>query len=274
MADLVVGARCTSGDVQGSIARSGVAGLSRVDLGRTNWFTPFGLVSVLAFIDRQRREGNEVEFVAPVNRDRGSYLYRMGMGDRLDELGVVHRLPFVPARRNSGLVELHSFDSVSSMSGLAEHIHDAVAPLDAVAAGALHRSLSEAGENVEEHSGLSNGFLAAQWTKDWGTTPTLRFAVADAGRGFLGNLAAFGATTDAHALTMALGGTSSAPGRGRRGGLKLLSSHLVGLGGTIVVSSGASKVSQDASSTAVRDFVEPFLGSVFEGTLPLGTGPK
>lgn len=274
MADLIVGARCTSADVQKSIVPSPVAGLSRVDLGRATWFTPFGLVSVLAFIDRQRRDGVDVEFVAPANRDRGSYLYRMGLGDRLDELDVVHGLPFVPARRNTGLVELHSFDSVASMSGLAEHIHDAVEPFDAVAAGALHRALSEAGENVEEHSGLSNGFLAAQWTKDWGTTPTLRFAVADAGRGFLGNLAKFGATTDAEALTMALGGASSAPGRGRRGGLKLLSSHLIGLGGTIVVSSGASKVSQGASSRAVHDFDEPFLGSVFEGTLPLDTGPQ
>lgn len=77
MADLIVGARCTSADVQKSIVPSPVAGLSRVVLGRATWFTPFGLVSVPAFIDRQRRDGVDVEFGAPANRDRGSYLENM-----------------------------------------------------------------------------------------------------------------------------------------------------------------------------------------------------
>lgn len=272
--DLILGPRCDSAAVQRAVMRSRADGVALVDLSRAEWFTPFGLVSVLAFIDRQCRDGLLVAFVPPADRNKAGYLNRMRLGDRLDELGVAHTLPFVPSRNNSNLMELHSFDSVSSMERLAQHIHDSVAPTDGKYARALYRSLSEAGENVELHSGLSNGFLAAQRTRDWGSTPTLRFAVADSGRGFLENLRPFGAQSYGEALQMALGGVSSVPGSGRRGGLKVLSGLLAGLGGTIVVSSGASMVSKDAKSSAVRSFAEPFAGSVFEGVVPLFDGAR
>lgn len=155
--DLILGPRCDSAAVQRAVMRSRADGVALVDLSRAEWFTPFGLVSVLAFIDRQCRDGLLVAFVPPADRNKAGYLNRMRLGDRLDELGVAHTLPFVPSRNNSNLMELHSFDSVSNMERFAQHIHDSVAPTDGKYARALYRSLSEAGENVELHSGLSNG---------------------------------------------------------------------------------------------------------------------
>lgn len=269
MADLVIIGSCASGVVQRSIQPSLIDDTSIVDLSGARWFTPFGLVSVLAFIEAQARTGVSVRFTPPTDPSHRSYLSRMRLGDRLDHLGVSHELPSVRSHPNRRLVELYSFESRDDVGPLAERIFDMVNPLDSVAARALYRSLCEAGENVEFHAGLSNGYMAAQTTRDWGTDPTLRFAVADSGHGFLFNLLAKGATDDAHALRLALSGVSSSTAPGNRGGLKSLAGLLTAVGGSITVSSGSAAVPKDRSSTTEKSFDEPFQGSVFEGVVPL-----
>ena len=255
--------------VQQNTRPSATAGLSVVDLRAATWFTPFGLVAICAFVDRHKRAGDEVQFLGPARTDISGYLFRMRLGVILEEMNVGHDLHTVPSRPNTSLVELHSFGSEEEVSKLALHIQESVSH-DVAAGVALHRCLTEAGENVKEHSGLENGFLAAQTTRDFGGAPVLRFAVGDAGKGFRTNLSSHGAETDLAALRLGVvRGVSSAGGINRGRGLRQLSALLRAQGGTMSALSGRACLTWHGDQETPRTFRESFGGALVEGVVPL-----
>lgn len=270
MPDVVVRGECDALRFQHGTAPSATRGVSTVDLRHGRWFTPSGLVAICAFIDRHVRLGDTVRFHGPTDPNISAYLFRMRLGALLEDMGVSHDLRAVATRTNSSLVELHSFGSEKDVSRLALHIQDSVAPNDTEAAKALHRCLTEAGENVKLHSGLENGFLAAQTTRGRGQARILRFAVGDGGQGFRTNLHAQGASSDLEALRLGVvQGVSSTGGVNRGRGLQELLRLIRGQGGVMSALSGKASLTWRGERETPWTYGESFGGALVEGVVPL-----
>lgn len=265
MNDLVLGRNCDASSIQRAL-RPGANGQPvTVDLRSVNWFTPFGIVAVCAFVERQRSRGRDVTFLGPSDPSRANYLARMRLDQRLEEMGVAHGLRGVREHANAGLLELRAFSSDDEVEEFAIRIYDLVSPQSPSAAKALHRFLSEAGQNVAPHSGGVNGFMAAQQVGR-----NLRFAVGDGGKGFFNNLESFGATSDREALSLALvDGVSSTGKSGRGRGIRSTARVVQEANGHMIIASGHASITQTVQRTSHMSFARKFRGAVIEGVVPI-----
>lgn len=269
MPDLVVVGTCRQDTLHRSIHSASERGVARIDLSRTTWVTPLAIVAICTFAERAVRRGKAIQFVGPTNRDVANYLDRMHLARVLDSLDVTHGLRAV-RHHNVGdsLVEVRRFTTLTEIETLAVHVHDALAPSDLSAARAIYQCMSTAGENIYDHSGRRHGFFVAQRTHH-GTA--LRFAIGDSGKGFHRALESRGATSDGHALKLAITkGISSSEGAGRGTGLSSLSKHLRRAGGGLILISGAARLHPTGRNTPeVSTYRSDFKGSLIEGFVPL-----
>lgn len=210
-----------------------------IDLRYVGWIEPYSLVALAVFVQSQTLQDRLPRLTAPYDHTKANYLARMGVGEMIVSFGGQHDLPHV--RRNdvgSALLELKRFDSEEAADELAVMVYDKVVHTDPVAASALHQSISELGQNVEQHSGRSNGFIAAQTTfKDSRVT----FAIGDAGMGLLGSLQAMGFGDDEDVLeAVMLGGVTSTGDAGRGNGFRTARDLLTGKGGSLYAQTGVA----------------------------------
>lgn len=238
------------------------AGARVVDLRDVAWVDPVHLVTVAAVAEAAHRDGLRLRLRGPSAPDRARYAARMRLGDVVARLGGDHDLPDVAAQdRPEHLVEVARLSTPDDVRRLAALVHDRVAELDAVLAGALHQGVAEMGENVCDHA-RSVGYVAAQTIPRRGE---LRFAVADPGVGLLATLSGRGATSDRVAIELALAGVSRT---GRRGtGIPQTVRAVTSLGGYFYLASGdaATMVNQRRS---VHSGGFRFRGTIVEGRVP------
>lgn len=256
--------RCGASDTLSNLRPADDPELARIDLRASQWCEPAGLVAIAAFAEAQMLLGRSVQLFGPADFNKANYLTRMHLDEVLGDLGCRHDL--TPVRKTEGLalLELRRFEGEAGAAALAELVYEQTAARPDVA-GALHKSLSEIGGNVSQHSGSPHGYMAAVKT-DQGRR--IEFAVADAGRGLTANLAPFGAVSDARSLEMVLEeGISSTGQRGRGNGIPDTRRLVTALGGHVHMITG------DAGRTASRTWSSrsqgrlPFPGTLLQGSL-------
>ena len=177
-----------------------------LDLRHVRWLEPLHVVAAAAYAQRAHAEGSWLE-LAKVDPSSATYAARMGLGDVIDSYGGRHNLPPSMNARNRGdtLLEVRR---AADARHWAELVHERSFGTAGAAAGPLFTGLAELGEDIILHSG-TEGFVAAQTYQD---ARLIRFPVADAGVGLRTTLAGRGATSDYHALHLALTGTSRLDG--------------------------------------------------------------
>ncbi len=207
-----------------------------LDLSRVDFVTPRGIVAIATYAESLVRKGFDVRVIGPLSLDISRYLTRAHVPLVLEDLGIQHDFQPVHRERNLGhsLVELTKFSNNHDVVALADSVRDFAAPQGEDAADALHTAVCEAGENVETHSGISHGYLVAQY---YPTSGTFRFALGDSGVGFYARLAEIGATDAGHALEMAGRAGVTTTGDPYRGlGISSIRDQLISLDGTFVLS--------------------------------------
>jgi hypothetical protein len=243
-------------------------GQSTLDLSRMTFATPFGLVGICVTARHASQRGKPVVLVRPTDKNVANYLARARLGPILDRLGVTHDLPSVRESDTRGnLLELSEFSSSSEVEALAVRVYDTAVVEAPSVAMELFRCLSETGDNVGLHSGQPSGYLVAQKFEN---SNELRFAVGDAGVGFLGSLAARGATNDEEALSLGLAaGISATDDNGRGYGLRQMADSLRAMRGSIAIASGNALRSEGSGDPVHYVRTAGFQGSLIEGRLPL-----
>jgi hypothetical protein len=246
-------------------------GQCRLDLRAARFVEPLGLVEVVVRAEHHRRRGHSVQLLAPTDRSVANYLARMRLGWALTDLGVTHDLPYVrehqPARQ---LLELTYFESTAGSDELAAAVYHRVAPDSAARARALYTSLSEVGQNVPDHAGVTGGWAAAQTTRRHGE---MWFAVGDSGVGMRASLSSRGACSDADALVMAVDrGLSRFATAGHGNGLVETCRLVTAQEGRVHMTSGTSArtVSTLCRATTARGTAVP--GTLLQGSLPYRVG--
>jgi hypothetical protein len=190
----------------------------------------------------------------------------MKLGEVVSSLGGTHDLPAVTAsRRVEHLVEVAWLRTSVDVDALAAMVHSRVVELDADLAHALHQGVAEIGQNVCDHA-QSVGFVAAQTIPRRGE---LRFAVADPGVGLWATLRPRGASSDGHAIDLALHGVSRLGGGGRGTGLPSTVRAVTHLGGYLYLASGVSATMLTRQRRTTSDG-PPFAGTLVEGRVPTG----
>lgn len=243
--------------------------VATIDLGHASFVTPAGLVAVASFAQRAARKGRQVEVLRPTNSDVANYVSRARLGTVLDEVGANHDLPSVREHDvGDNLIPVESFDTADGVETLARHVWTQVDPIDPDAAAVIYTALAAMGENVGYHSGQSRGYMAAQKTH---RGRVLRFAVADAGRGFRKSLSHRSPKSDAAALAMALqAGVSGTDDAARGYGLHEMVQRFRGINATLHLRSGSGSHTVFATGRTRSDTYSIKLrGSVLEGSIPL-----
>lgn len=223
-----------------------------IDLSEASWADPVVIAGVAAVAQRAKVDQREVTFNTPLNPDAQGYLSRMRLGQALDALGVVHRLPAVNERDQKGnLLELRTFSNEHDGERLAEMVYDRVGEMSGIdkqVLEPLHAAITELAINTTYHAGVDHGYAVAQTYKRKGL---IKFCVADAGVGLKESLERNGSLhpdDDAHALDMAVLRQHSGTDDAHRGyGLPEVVSSVRELGGATAIASGV------ASTRYVRD---------------------
>jgi hypothetical protein len=186
-----------------------------IDLRDMTFVTPMGLIAIMITAENAATAGNRVVLRRPIQHNAAVYTSRIYEASILDAYDVTHDLPAVSRTPRKTLLEFTRFNSPETAQSFARRVGAAVAERDPLRAAALHDALSEWGDNVLQHSGVTGGFAMAQEY----ATPTrrLHFAVGDAGMGFHAALGPTRTTNDLDAIKGALGGMSSRPDAGTRG---------------------------------------------------------
>lgn len=267
--DLVVpaGGRLEPGSLSSLMRPATTPGFSMIDLRGLGWVTPYGLVALAIFAESQQRLGLVPTLIGPADHSVAAYVERMGAGDAIAGLGGTHDL--ITVRRHdvgTRLIELQRFDSETTVEDLAAMVYDRLSARDRAAAGALHKSICELGQNVTQHSGLASGYVAAQTTYD-GSRVT--FSIGDCGIGLRGSLTQFGFANDAEALSAVMdGGYSSTGDAGRGNGFRDARLLLIRNGGTLHAQSGTASVTSTAVTSRRFDApLNPLRGTILQGAV-------
>lgn len=269
MQDLLAVGSVGSKSLHASLRPAADAERALIDLRQATFVDPAGLVAIACFAHRQRATGRSVECRSPVEAHVANYAARAHLGRVLDELGATHDLPVVREFDvGDNLMPVRSFDSSDGADDLAQHVWAQVEPIDQDAAAAIYTALVATGENVGAHSGQGRGYMAAQ--KTYGGR-LLRFAVADAGRGFRRSLAHLSPTSDSAALRLALQpGVSGIEGPGRGLGLPEMVDRLTKIDGALHLLSGSGRLHvRSGRPPNATEAPNGFHGSVLEGEIPL-----
>jgi hypothetical protein len=242
--------------------------MSRLDLTAMTWCEPAVLVGLACLVEAEVRRGQYVTVERPKNRGVANYLARMRLGQQLTALGADHNLPVVDERDANTLLELRMFNGSRGAERLARLVDAEVRGIDKDTANALWEGICETGQNVEQHSGLRYGFVAAQVYRATRRSRRRRFmfAVGDSGRGMLETLGTRGATDAADALRMALRpGLSESDDPARGTGLPDINAYLRDLGGGLeLVSGNAGLATQPPRRRSWRSQIQ-FTGTVVQG---------
>lgn len=235
-----------------------------IDLTWLEWIDPAHLAAAAALAHGCARAGTAVTVAGPVEPELRSYAARMRLGQVLTGLGVGHDLPVVPERdRRGDLLEVRAVGTEADACALAELLADKVRPDSPTASAALYACVAEVALNVAEHAGAV-GYLAAQTIP---RTGTIRFAVADAGRGMLSTLAPRGARSHRQALRWALSGRSRFADPDRGTGLPTTRRELLRLRGSLYIASGAASVLVVDGGEQVGRIRPAYGGTLVQGSL-------
>jgi anti-sigma regulatory factor (Ser/Thr protein kinase) len=255
----------------------------------TNWATPYGLVGILVAGQVLRDAGAEKPlFTVPSDRSVSGYWNRLGFFDHAEEFFELHgKVPKTNAKaKQDVLLEITPIREVDDVHEVVRKIQErAVAilthelGLDSTSTMGFAMALSEACQNIVEHSGTS-GWVSVQsynWKKRLGRKIVL-IAVSDSGMGFRESLESSLAKHhgdrwgDGPALEAALMQAVSRfrdPGRGQ--GLKGIRRYLNRWDGKMSVRSGTSRltISPDWDSDDARlDNLAKFPGSQIQMIIP------
>ena len=183
------------------------------------------------------------------------------------DIGGRHDLPSVARYRNDELVELQRFESPEQSDTLGEMVYNKIVGSDEGMADALNQSIAEMGQNVPEHSGVRNGYFAAQTTYQ---RQHVSFSIGDAGVGLTASLAEAGLAYDDDATTLEAvmkGGVTRTGEDGRGKGFVTARDKIVGADGTFFYQSGAAaRLEQRGRSVTTRsDPDRLFPGTVLQG---------
>jgi len=265
VSDLVVSGSCGE-HFLAHLQPQSVSWAVTIDLSQMTFCQPAGLVGLAAFAQHAVRHGHRCRVLSPDSADVARYLSRMHVGEILDSLGVENTL--MPVREHmlgDALLELRFFEGARGADNLAQLIYRTVEPaFGSVSAAVLHNGVAEAGQNVAQHSGQMQGFLAAQRTHQG---RRLWFAVSDSGVGLRERLAAQGAGDDEHGIRLALkAGVSSIDDPGRGNGLSDMRQQLSSLGGYLQVVSGKANAVA-GRQLRMRTGTRPFPGTIVQGEI-------
>lgn len=237
-----------------------------IDLTWLRWIDPAHLAAAAALAHGCSLTGGPVTVAGPAQPELRSYAARMRLGQVLSGLGVGHDLPVVPERdRRADLLEVRAVCTEADACALAELLADKVRPDSASASNALYACVAEVALNVAEHAGAV-GYVAAQTIP---RTGTIRFAVADAGRGMLSTLAPRGARSHRQALRWALSGRSRFADPDRGTGLPTTRRELIRLRGSLFIASGAASVLVTRGEERIGRLRPSYGGTLVQGTLRL-----
>lgn len=235
-----------------------------LDLSRVTFCEPIGLVAAAAVM-HSAAQGAGGRLIAPTNTDVLNYLSRVRLGSVLSNFGIPHDLPVVREHKQISVLELTSFSDAAGLEVLADHLFSLLKTKDSVSAAALHDCISEAGQNVIQHSRAAVGFFAAQLTHQG---RRLRFAVGDAGVGLLANLSRREAADHQQALTLAVTpGVSSTDDSDRGYGFSAMRDVLTRHGGVLHLVSGNAHGAFGAAARTSSDPSSYFAGTLLQGEL-------
>ncbi len=235
-----------------------------IDLSWLRWIDPAHLAATAALAHGSVRAGVAVAVLAPADPDLRSYAARMRLGYVLTGIGVGHDLPVVAERdRRADLLEVRPVSTETDACDLAALLAGKVRADSATASSALYACVAEVALNVAEHAGAV-GYLAAQTIP---STGTIRFAVADSGRGMLSTLAPRGARSHRQALRLALSGRSRFADPDRGTGLPTTRRELIRLRGSLFIASGAASVLVTGSGERIGTIRPAYDGTLVQGVL-------
>ncbi|WP_140162871.1 hypothetical protein [Agreia sp. VKM Ac-1783] len=237
-----------------------------IDLGSVTFALPHGIVSLASLIDWLTRQEVAVSVRAPRNPDVARYITRTHLPEFMSQRFVSHDFPQIRERdQGMRMVELVPVTNSESVAGLAESVFWFAKDHDEETAKNLYRAVCELGENIPSHAGTDMGFLFAQY---FPYKRRYQFALADSGVGPLAKLATRGASSHAHALTLAVTpGVSSSRDATRGYGLSTIRETLINIGGNLNLASGDSFVTFNRHNVDGR-FAS--LGGVIRGLVAHG----
>jgi len=230
------------------------------DAHATQWASPYGLVSLLAFGHYLfEHTGEKPLFTIPADRSVASYWSRAGFFRYATECFEMHgKAPRgAPASESDVLLEVTPVRGADDVHDVVNRIQERAAAilsnelgLEAQATMGFAMALSEACQNIVEHAGTS-GWVAVQtynWRRKLGRRVVV-IAVADAGVGFRHSLEATQARrygerwNDATALEAALiQGVSRFRDPGRGQGLQGILRYVKRWSGKLSVRSGTGRI--------------------------------
>ncbi|UOQ57259.1 ATP-binding protein [Leucobacter allii] len=238
------------------------------DLSWVTFIDPAFAVSLTSRVALFCEFGISVVVLPPATSDAAVYASRLQLPEMLGRLGSDARgFPTISSNHiPERILELQDFRGPEGLEALAEQVGLHVR--DEAATDGLRDCLFEAGQNVYQHSGKNQGFVAAQFYPKVGR---YRFAIADSGMGYRASLAAaHSPSDDAEAIDLAMTKGISGTGKETRGlGLSEVRHIVTSHGGWVSVTSGTvTKTFNDPeekpASHRVGDYVP---GTVLEGCI-------
>lgn len=159
-----------------------------LDLRGATFVDPLGLVALAVAAEDAAAKGQIVSFYPPHRSGPLRYLARMHLDQAMSGYGINCSLPSVN-EWNVGdrLMELRRFHRSDDEDVLASQVYRILESDDPEDAATLFRCVSEAVDNVCEHSGVEGGWAALQ-QYDEGGKKKIAFAVGDAGIGLRASL--------------------------------------------------------------------------------------
>jgi anti-sigma regulatory factor (Ser/Thr protein kinase) len=238
-----------------------------IDLSRTTFVDPSGLVVTAVLLDQAASEGWHATFVGPDDPQVARYLSRMGLRDRLDNAGCAHTLPIVrhhpPGNR---FVELQRFDADHPAEDLADLIRARLSTWgDDYLMTTLYDALFELGLNIEEHA-HEPGVVAAQCYQN----SRVRVAVGDYGIGIHRSLANAGMdfASPGQAVIEAVTTRLTSKDQDGGAGLKVVADTFTRhRGWALLVSGGEAVMIRDGENPAISSVGFPTTGTFLFGEL-------
>jgi len=253
---------------------------SSCDLRPLTFVDAYGLVGTACALQAALSDTPSLPIYPPDNTGAGNHLVAMGFRDFLLGAGRSLDLPSSPAFDASSVVV--PLQSTTDSGGAQALSHLLWAQLqnhvDPQVLGAIAESVWEMVGNALEHSGSEALIMGQVYRADrGGESPDhadrVQIVIGDTGRGIRGSFVATGVREpkdDLEAINLALEYLVSSvrddPGRGQ--GLHTTMEQVLGLGGQMIVRSGAARVSLDTNIRR-EEPVEPLPGVIVALSFPL-----
>jgi hypothetical protein len=238
-----------------------------IDLREMTSIDPLGIVSVACLVQRATGEGYRAIVRGPADETLMSKLHGCLLGLWLNALGAEHDLPLGPPDPAiTTEVTMSAFDGSRGADRVATALHSALESTSRRAADAAFKTISEAGQNVQHHSGRYRGFIAVTS----GGRGILRLAVGDCGAGMFSTLRVRGAGDDATALRLAIQpGVSENQGAGRGRGVPDMLRYVTEVDGTLEIISGDARIVGNSEAHVLSRLRTRYEGVLLQAELGL-----